>query len=317
MLQQLCTTSKTAGWMLTLLAATGCPSDDSGQSVRGRIGPGGGQLSSHDGVLTVFLPPGAVQEEVEVSIAPSDSPPPSFGTAYRVQPDIDLEIAAEISYRDELPIDPSGVTIGAIHRADFEGGQGKWRRLDRIELHEDNGLVVAVDQELSLYYTLLDPGGVAGTTTTGPGPGTTGDDATTDPTDSTDPGSTGESTETTGDTETGPLFHDADIQPIWDEYCVTNCHEPGGVNASLALHENAYDNLVGQASLLAATELVVPGQPAESYLMHKLDGTFALPENQGGCGCNGSGGLMPLGMDQLDASLRNRIRSWIEQGAER
>ena len=60
---------------------------------------------------------------------------------------------------------------------------------------------------------------------------------------------------------------------------------------------------------------VTGGDPQASYLQHKLDGTHALEADLGGCGCGGSGGLMPAGARMLDAGLRDRVRSWIEQGA--
>jgi hypothetical protein len=76
----------------------------------------------------------------------------------------------------------------------------------------------------------------------------------------------------------------------------------------------------GHASLfgVASTELpsmarVEPGDPANSWLMHKLDGTqgWFNPMCQGGfCGSQ-----MPLGGPPLVPEVRDAIRAWISQGA--
>lgn len=303
---------------MAALGVAGCPSDDDlPDSVRQRIGPDGGQISSADQILTIFIPPGALESEVEVVVSRSDTPPESLGQAYRVQPDIELEVPAEISYQDALPPNVAGVTVGAIHKDDFEAGRGSWTPLPRIAIDEQAGLVVATDDELSLFYGLLGDGGVAGTGSTGPEPssGTTGGMETTTGDPTVDPSETGGETE--GETEPAMLSHAADIQPIWDQNCVSACHEPGGQWAALDLSGDAYDDIIGMPSLVASANFIEPGFPQDSYLLHKLDGTYNLDENSGGCGCNGGGALMPLGAAQpLSPAIRNTIRAWIEQGAE-
>ncbi|MBV1861176.1 MAG: hypothetical protein KUG77_22355, partial [Nannocystaceae bacterium] len=116
---------KTSRLGLSLLCAAsvtslfGCAPDDDERTVRARIGPSGGQISSHDGVLTVLILPGALEGEHEFVVTPSDTPPLIFGPAYRVQPDIELMINAEITYARTLPNDPTGTGVAAIHREDF------------------------------------------------------------------------------------------------------------------------------------------------------------------------------------------------------
>jgi hypothetical protein len=59
---------------------------------------------------------------------------------------------------------------------------------------------------------------------------------------------------------------------------------------------------------------ITPGDPTQSYLMHKVDGTlsgFSAPCGQeSGCGIQ-----MPKGEAPLSTAQRDVIRAWIEQGA--
>ena len=92
---------------------------------------------------------------------------------------------------------------------------------------------------------------------------------------------------------------------------VSGCHTgpaggnlPAGMDLSTA--DASFTNLVGVASLQQATLLrVAAGDPDNSYLVQKLEGTAA------------SGARMPLGADALDQALINDIRQWIADGANR
>lgn len=133
----------------------------------------------------------------------------------------------------------------------------------------------------------------------------------------TDGGSTGDTSATSSPTtgmsgSTGmavELSHAADIQPIWDKYCMMNCHMAGGSGAgSLLMDGDDYDAIVNKASIgLPAMNLVTPSDRMNSYLWHKLDGTQME--------VGGSGSKMPLGVamtqDELDA-----VSAWIDQGAK-
>jgi hypothetical protein len=67
---------------------------------------------------------------------------------------------------------------------------------------------------------------------------------------------------------------------------------------------NSFANLVNVGSLQSpGTARVVPGDPAASYLIRKLEGT------------NIAGSRMPLGGPFLDADTLARIKSWIASGA--
>jgi hypothetical protein len=280
-------------WLVLLTTSAGCQSDDGPTLVRRTIGPEGGVIASHDDVLQLVILPGALSRTVEIEIEPSDVPPPIFGPAYRVRPDIDLEIDAEVTYRRVLPANPEGVAVAAIRREDYEHGAGSWVPLPVIELDIENVIVTGLDHELSLFYGMLE--GLGGGTSSDTG---TGDDTTTgdDETGSTDDGF-------------GPLSHALDIQPIWDEHCVTMCHTPGGLNTDVVLTpDRALDDLLERFPVAATIPYVDPGNPDRSYLLYKLDGT--QEEAPGG-----SGAPMPLGAPILSVEVRNMIEAWIEQGA--
>lgn len=92
---------------------------------------------------------------------------------------------------------------------------------------------------------------------------------------------------------------------------VSGCHTgPAGGNLPAGLDLSSADasftNLVGVASVQQATLLrVAAGDPDNSYLVQKLEGTAA------------SGARMPLGAGALDQAVINDIRQWIADGANR
>ena len=60
---------------------------------------------------------------------------------------------------------------------------------------------------------------------------------------------------------------------------------------------------------------ITPGDPAQSFLMHKLDGTFDCPLLE--CGATMScGQVEPNAAPPLDPPRRDTIRRWIAQGAK-
>jgi len=291
------------GCLLVLgLGALGACGGDDGPAdrVRKTIGTEGGLISSHDGVLTIVLQAGALVEATEIEIYPSDDPPLVFGPAYRVRPNVPLEIDAEVTYRRVLPADPSGVTVGAIHREDFENGSGFWRALPRLELDVENDAVLATDSELSMFYALLDDG-VAGTEDGG-----SSEDGS-DPTTETAGEETDDTDATTG---FGPLSHAVDIAPIWAANCLgMGCHqpqEPPGPT-TLYLDSDPYAALVGVSAIGANLPLVDPGDPEDSYVLYKLRNEQA--------DVNGSGSPMPLGKPMLPDATIAMIEAWIGQGA--
>ncbi len=139
---------------LVLLPLAACM-DDPPELVRKTIGPAGGLVSSHDGVLTLVFVPGALTSGQEIEIFPSDEPPPVFGPAYRVKPDIELEVNVEVTYRRTLPDNTSAVAVSTIRLNDYTEDMGHWVALPRLHLDEESGTVFGSDPELSLYYGLV------------------------------------------------------------------------------------------------------------------------------------------------------------------
>jgi len=97
------------------------------------------------------------------------------------------------------------------------------------------------------------------------------------------------------------------IQPMLNTSCVS-CHMNGTASANLNLQPGkSYQALVGVKSTGSTLDLVKPGDPEASYLMHKLLGTHTS--------VGGSGGAMPLGSPRAEEDLIVEIRKWIESGA--
>ncbi len=110
----------------------------------------------------------------------------------------------------------------------------------------------------------------------------------------------------------GDVTLSANVQPIFTSNCATiGCHvgtdaPPIGQGMDLSAG-NAFSNIVGVQSAEASLLRVNPGNPDQSYLVNKIEGT----QNSVG----GSGGRMPLGRSALPASQIATIRSWIAAGA--
>ena len=98
-----------------------------------------------------------------------------------------------------------------------------------------------------------------------------------------------------------------DIVPTLRSRCAT-CHMTGREAGNIALHPGAaYSSLVGVDSVGSKHVRVKPCAPEESYLMMKLDGVH-LDEG-------GKGARMPMGAPPLDEKTREKIRTWIAEGA--
>jgi hypothetical protein len=74
-------------------------------------------------------------------------------------------------------------------------------------------------------------------------------------------------------------------------------------------------SIVGRrSSKLQTMDLVKPGDPRESFLMRKLDGSHCVLDKQ----CTGGtcGDSMPRREETLPIEERDTIRRWIAQGAK-
>ena len=298
------------------LGPGGCQEDvEDPELARRVIGPRGGTITSTDSVLTLAIPPGALDQEIELFIERTNEPPAAFGQAYLVRPNPALHYDLGVSYRQELPDDVSGLAVGAIDAIAYEDGRGQWEPLTLLRVDRQAKLVSGLDDSVSIFYALLDDsaGEPSATDDGASGSSTTGVDATSDsgssgettgPSATTGPGESSESSEGGSTGEPGPSFASV-VQPILTASC--NCHleaAPAGLSFT-----DAYANLVSVASTEAAgLDRVAPGSPDDSYLWHKVNGTHAS--------VGGSGDPMPAPGGGLDAGSLATIEAWISGGAE-
>jgi sugar lactone lactonase YvrE len=170
---------------------------------RGEIGPDGGLLTSIDSILTIAIQPGALEETIELTIERSEDPPNVYGPAFRVLPNPSLLVPATVTYRYPLPDDTSETAIGYVDPQEYADGDGRWRPLPVVRIDPPQKLVTATDEQLSLYYALLDdtpalPPETTGEPDTSAGP-TAGPSA-----DTTEPESEAGTTTVDPDTSVGP-----------------------------------------------------------------------------------------------------------------
>jgi mono/diheme cytochrome c family protein len=101
-----------------------------------------------------------------------------------------------------------------------------------------------------------------------------------------------------------PVDYSSQIQSIFDARCIS-CHIGGGAPQQLRLDAaNSYSLLVNVASHEVPSLLrVEPGNPDDSYLVQKVEGTAAV------------GGRMPLNSTPLTEEQIALIRRWISEGA--
>ncbi|MCX4243224.1 c-type cytochrome [Paraliomyxa miuraensis] len=110
------------------------------------------------------------------------------------------------------------------------------------------------------------------------------------------------------------LSHAADIQPIWDEHCVTACHEADGEwGLFLDMTGDAHAAIVGVAApQLMSMSHIEPGDPDASYIWHKINNTQVA--------AGGSGLPMPkarpgMPVTELTPEQLDTIEEWILAGA--
>jgi hypothetical protein len=105
----------------------------------------------------------------------------------------------------------------------------------------------------------------------------------------------------------GPLAPNFDsIQANIFEPLCEHCHAGANAPAGLRLDAaNSYAQLVGIPSVERSNVLrVAPGDPNNSYIIHKLEGTQAVGER------------MPAGLPALPQADINIVRQWIADGAQ-
>lgn len=112
-----------------------------------------------------------------------------------------------------------------------------------------------------------------------------------------------------GPDDTSPTLS-GDVQPILSTNCaLSGCH--AGASPAMGMNlggGQAYANTVGIAAQeVPGMSRIAPGNPDQSYLVHKIQGTQATVQ--------GSGQRMPLGAAPLTAAQIETIRRWITAGA--
>lgn len=128
-----------------------------------------------------------------------------------------------------------------------------------------------------------------------------------------------------------PVSFGRDVQMVFEARgCTAGFCHGSPVSSPMSLEAGqSYANLVNVASCEApALKRVDPAHSAMSYLIAKLDGSFATVESHGGCagGCVSGGAtytsqgscgqLMPFGASTpINGSEIQLIRDWIDQGA--
>lgn len=103
----------------------------------------------------------------------------------------------------------------------------------------------------------------------------------------------------------GPNFSEIQANIFVPNCATTGCHLGAGAPQGLRLDDaNSYGMLVGVASAEESSLLrVAPGDPGNSYLIHKLEGSASM------------GARMPLNAPALEQASINVIRQWITDGA--
>lgn len=117
--------------------------------------------------------------------------------------------------------------------------------------------------------------------------------------------STPSASSTTSGTSSSTTAQDDSIQGIWNTKC-TPCHIGGSQGGGLAL-DDGHSSLVGvPSSQVPSMALVEPGSRDDSYLWHKLQGTYMA--------LGGIGDAMPITGELSDAQME-QVGVWIDEGA--
>lgn len=106
---------------------------------------------------------------------------------------------------------------------------------------------------------------------------------------------------------TATVSFSTDVMGIFNANC-NNCHTAGGPPAQLNLDPGvAYSQIVGvPATELGSMDRIEPGDPDNSYLVNKLQGTHLS--------VGGSGTVMPPSGGLPQATI-NLMRTWVSEGA--
>jgi len=133
---------------------------------------------------------------------------------------------------------------------------------------------------------------------------------------------------------TPPVHFTADVLPVFQRSCGiagATCHgTPSVATVDMRPYLGNFDGGTDAAAVVKGLvgvsspedpklDIVKVGDPANSYLMHKLDGDqcqFAADCAQGQTQYTDCGQTMPYSSPALDEATRDTIRRWIAQGAK-
>jgi hypothetical protein len=117
---------------------------------------------------------------------------------------------------------------------------------------------------------------------------------------------------------------EADVAPIFATSCAfSTCHGSHSVAGNHGVFLGATGahgmtavktSLQGASKALPAMKYVVAGDVANSFVLHKLDGSLCGLDAQ--CVGGSCGKSMPEGNDLLPQDSRDTVRRWIAQGAK-
>lgn len=142
------------------------------------------------------------------------------------------------------------------------------------------------------------------------------------------------SSDDTDTTSNPPPTYAKSVYPILQENCAnTGCHgantvksdpdagPPRGVHISPSDPDDAYNSLVNKDSFyFKGTKLIEPGDPDNSLVMRKMDGTQSgLASCPGNCGTSMPPPEDPTdtsGKQLLSQSKRDKVYAWIKAGAK-
>lgn len=122
------------------------------------------------------------------------------------------------------------------------------------------------------------------------------------------------------DPNTPPTSFSRDVYPLWTTCATNECHGAPNNDKNLYIapggnSKATHPGLVNVPSTkLPRMMIVKPGDPNESFLMKKLDGSHCVLDKE----CQGGtcGEQMPNKNTQLSVEERDKVRRWIAQGAK-
>lgn len=148
------------GMTMTLLAALAASGCDEGIET---IGPEGGTVTSHDGRVTLEIPPGALDREITVTIGEvDDGPEGAIGFAYEIEPRLTMLHRPALLTYDLMPAGPEGTESLDLLEAEMDDVSlvtekgTHWDRMADRNVDPELGTVSASVMFFSAYAVVID-----------------------------------------------------------------------------------------------------------------------------------------------------------------